>query len=88
MPIYITQGRYTAETINGMIARPEDRTEAIAALLNKVGGKLHGTYVTFGEYDFLTICEAPSESALLSALLTAAGSGVVVRLQTCAQQWR
>jgi hypothetical protein len=52
MPIYITQGRYTREAIKGMIVKPEDRAEAISRLIAKVGGRLIGFYLTFGEYDF------------------------------------
>ena len=40
MPIYIFQGRYTREALEGMVARPEDRTEASAKLLEAAGGKL------------------------------------------------
>ncbi len=52
MPIYITQGRYTRDAIKGMIVKPEDRADAIARLLSKIGGRLLGYYLTFGEYDF------------------------------------
>jgi len=60
MPIYITQGRYTREAIKGMIVKPEDRADAVARILSKIGGRLLGYYLTFGEYDFLAIAEAPT----------------------------
>jgi uncharacterized protein with GYD domain len=82
MPIYITQGRYTREAIRGMVARPEDRSDAIARLLAKAGGRLIGYYLTFGEYDFLTIAEAPSETQMAAALLAAAGGGGVADMRT------
>ena len=82
MPLFITRGNYTRDAINGMIAKPEDRTEAVGQLLASVGGKLHGLYMTFGEYDFLLIGEAPSEQEVLAALLVAAGSGGVTNLNT------
>jgi len=82
MPIYITQGRYTRDAIKGMIARPEDRADAVARLLSKAGGRLIGYYVTFGEYDFLTIAEAPGETQMAAAALAAAGSGGVTDLRT------
>src|SRR5262244_651217 len=74
MPIYITQGRYTRDAIKGMIVKPEDRAEAVARLLSKVGGRLLGYYLTFGEYDFLTIAEVPND-VQMAAVLLAAGSG-------------
>ena len=82
MPIYISQGRYTREAIKGMIGKPEDRSEAVGKLLKNVGGKLLSYYVTFGEYDFLLVCEAPNEQAMASAVLAAAAGGGVSDLRT------
>ena len=64
MPTFITQGRYSRDAIKGMIARPEDRAEAVAKLCEAAGGKLLSYYVTLGEYDWLIVIEAPSEQAI------------------------
>ncbi len=56
-----------------MIVKPEDRADQVARLMSKGGGKLLAYYVTFGEYDFLSIAEAPSETTM-AAILLAAGS--------------
>jgi len=82
MPIYITQGRYTRDAVRGMLARPEDRAEQVSRLLSKVGGRLIGYYVTFGEFDFLSIAEAPGETQMAAALLAAAASGGITDLRT------
>jgi uncharacterized protein with GYD domain len=82
MPIYITQGRYTREAIKGMIVKPEDRADAVARLLSKAGGRLIGYYLTFGEYDFMAIAEAPSETQMAAVLITAASGGGVTGLRT------
>jgi uncharacterized protein with GYD domain len=82
MPTYITQGRYTREAIKGMIARPEDRADAVSRLLSRAGGRLVGYYLTFGEFDFLTIAEAPGETQMAAALLAAAGGGGITGLRT------
>jgi uncharacterized protein with GYD domain len=82
MPIYITQGRYTRDAIKGMIIKPEDRSDQVGRLLSKVGGKLLGHYLTFGEYDFLTIAEAPSETQMAAVLLAAGSGGGVTDLKT------
>jgi len=82
MPIFITQGRYTRDAVKGMLARPEDRADQVSRLLSKIGGRLIGYYVTFGEYDFLAIAEAPSETQMASVVLVAAGSGGVSDLRT------
>lgn len=82
MPIYITQGRYTRDALKGMIVRPEDRANDVARLLSKVGGRLLGYYVTFGEYDFLTIVEIPSDVQMAAALFAAGSGGGVTDLRT------
>jgi uncharacterized protein with GYD domain len=82
MPIYITQGRYTRDAVKGMIAKPEDRAEAISRVMSKAGGRLIGYYMTFGEYDFLSICDAPGEMQMAAALIAAASGGGVTDLHT------
>ena len=82
MPIFITQGRYTREAIKGMVVSPEDRADAVARLLAKVGGTLIGHYLTFGDYDFLVIAEAPGETQMAAVLLAAASGGGVTGLKT------
>ena len=51
MPIYISRGRFTSDAIKGMLAKPENREEAVAKLFKSVGGKLIGWYLTFGPVD-------------------------------------
>jgi uncharacterized protein with GYD domain len=82
MPLYITRGNYSSDTMKAMMAKPEDRSEAVGKLFAAVGGKLHGLYFTFGEYDFLLIAEAPSEKDMAAALIAIAGSGAVTNLHT------
>jgi len=82
MPIYISQGRYTREAIKGMIVKPEDRADAVSRLLSKAGGRLIGHYLTFGEFDFLVIAEAPSETQMAAVLLAVASGGGVTDLRT------
>jgi uncharacterized protein with GYD domain len=82
MPTYITQGRYTRDAIKGMLVRPEDRADQVARLISKVGGRLLAYYVTFGEYDFLAIAEAPNDVQMAAALLAAGSGGGVTDLRT------
>jgi uncharacterized protein with GYD domain len=82
MPIYITQGRYTRDAVKGMIVKPEDRADAVGRSIAKAGGRLLGYYFTFGDYDFLTIAEAPSDVQMAAVLLAAASGGGVTDLRT------
>lgn len=82
MPIYITQGRYAADALKGMTLNPENREKAVEDLMTRAGGKLLALYFTFGEYDFLSISEAPNELVMASALIAGAASGGVSDLKT------
>ncbi len=81
MPVFITQGRFTQDAIKGMLAKPEDRAEALNELLAASGAKLLGYYMTFGEYDFLVIAEGTTEQAT-TPLIVAAASGGVTHMKT------
>ena len=71
MPIYISRGRFTTDAIKGMMARAENREEAVSS----VGGRLIGWYLTFGPHDWLVIGEFLSDKAAASAILAAAARG-------------
>jgi uncharacterized protein with GYD domain len=78
MTTFITTARYTAEAVRGMLARPEDRAEALSALLKAGGMRLVSYYVTMGETDVLVISEGdgPAESFMPTLMAAAAGGGV------------
>ena len=75
MPIYISRGRFTSDAVKGMLAKPENREEAVANLFKSAGGRLIGWYLTFGHHDWLAIGEFPDEKAAASAVLAAAAGG-------------
>jgi len=80
--IFITQGNFSREAMAGMVAKPEDRATAISKLAKQAGGKLLAYYVTFGEYDFLTVMEGPDPQTMASALIVAGSTGGVSNLKT------
>ena len=65
-----------------MVAKPEDRADAASRLFSKAGGRLLNYYVTFGEYDFLLIAEAPSETQMAAILMAVGSGGGVTDLRT------
>ena len=82
MPIYISRGRFTSDAVKGMVAKPENREEAVAKLFESVGGKLIGWYLTFGRHDWLVIGEFPDDKACASAILAAAAGGSLSDIET------
>jgi uncharacterized protein with GYD domain len=82
MAIFITQGNYTRQAVKGMVNAPEDRSGAVAALMESVGAKLLQYYVTTGEYDFLVVSEGDSVTDLVAGLMIAGATGGVTNLRT------
>jgi len=84
VPIFISRGRFTADAVKDMLAKPENREEAVASLFKSVGGRLIGWYLTFGRHDWLVIGEFPDAKAAASAVLAAAAGGSLSDVETTA----
>jgi uncharacterized protein with GYD domain len=82
MPMFLTRFSYTPETWARLREHPEDRSEAARESIEAAGGKLHGFWYALGEFDGMTLWEAPSRVALASALVTIAAADVTSRLET------
>ena len=77
MPHYLIQAAYTSEAWAAMVKKPQDRMEAIRPVVDRLGGKIVGGYLAFGEYDTVAILELPdNESAAAFAIAAAAGGAV------------
>jgi uncharacterized protein with GYD domain len=74
MPSYLVQVSYTAEALAALVKNPQDRTEVVRKVIEKLGGKLNGGWLTFGDYDVAVVIEMPDNvSAAALALSFAAG---------------
>ena len=82
MPMFLTRFSYTPETWARLRDHPEDRSEAARESMEAAGGKLHGFWYGLGEFDGITLWEAPSRVALASALVAIAAAGVTSKLET------
>ena len=82
MPMFLTRFSYTPETWARLREHPEDRSEAARESMEAAGGKLHGFWYALGEFDGITLWEAPSRVALASALVAIAAGGVTSKLET------
>jgi uncharacterized protein with GYD domain len=82
MPIYISRGRFTSDAVKSMLAKPENREEAVASLFKSVGGRLIGWYLTSGHHDWLVIGEFPNEKAAAAAVLAASAGGSLSEIET------
>jgi uncharacterized protein with GYD domain len=82
MPLYLTKFSYTPETWARLIDKPEDRRDAATSYIESVGGKLHGFWYAFGEYDGYTLWEAPDNVSMAAVALAIGGGGALSSMDT------
>ena len=67
MPYYMLQAAYEPEAWKALVKNPQNRLDVIRPVVEKLGGKVEGGWLAFGEYDntrspraeaFLTACKA------------------------------
>jgi len=77
MAHFLFQGSYTAESLAALVETPEDRSVYVRSIVEKLGGKLEGFWLAFGEHDFYLIAEMPDNAtATAFAISASAGGGV------------
>ena len=82
MPLYMSQFSYTPEAWGNLTRNPQDRTEAIAELARKVGGKLVSLYYSFGEHDGIVLSDVPDDTSAAALAIAAAAAGHVRSIRT------
>jgi len=82
MSHYLMRFSYTPETWARLIQRPEDRRDAARAYVEQVGGRLHGFWYGFGEYDGYVLFEAPENVSMAAVVLAIAGGGALRAVET------
>lgn len=76
MPIYITLFNLTDKGVKNIKDAPGRIEEGIKTA-ESIGGKLIGFYATMGEYDYISIGEAPSDDVYMTFLLGLGTQGYV-----------
>ena len=82
MALYLTRFSYTPETWARLAKNPEDRRDAARSYIESVGGKLHGFWYAFGEYDAYNLWEAPDNVAMAAVSIAISGGGALAKLET------
>ena len=82
MPHYLMRFSYTPEAWARLIRKPEDRRKVAGAVIEKLGGKLHGFWYAFGEHDGYLIVEAPDNAAAAAFSVGIASGGALRTAET------
>lgn len=74
MAYYLLQVAYTPEGTAALISNPQDRSAAVRAPIEKLGGKMERFWLAFGDYDVVGIVDMPNNvSAAAFAMAVSAG---------------
>ena len=82
MASYLVQCSYTQEALKALIAAPEDRTAVVAKAVKSLGGKLIGSWLSFGDFDVTLIMEMPDNVSAAAMALAAAAGGSLKSIKT------
>ena len=82
MPSYLVQAAYTSEAVASLINHPQNRGEIVRKTIEKLGGKLIGSWLCFGDYDIVLIAEIPDQVSAAAIALAAAGGGSLKAIKT------
>src|ERR1700747_1159003 len=78
MPLYMYQAAYTPESWAAQLKNPQNRVEAVGrAACEAVGGKLVGSWYSFGEYDLVIIADVPNNESMSAIALAIAAGGAL-----------
>jgi uncharacterized protein with GYD domain len=82
MAHFLIQAAYTTEAVQTLLQNPQDRTAAIRAPIEKLGGRVHNMFLSFGDYDTVAIIEMPDNVAAAAIALAFASGGAVKNIKT------
>ena len=74
MPTYIALIKLTDQGAKNIKTMPK-RVRAAGKMMEKMGGKITGFYLTIGEYDCIAIGEAPNDEVACAFLLGLGADG-------------
>jgi uncharacterized protein with GYD domain len=82
MPLYLSRFSYAPQTWAAMVEGPEDRREAARAIIESVGGKLHGFWYAFGQHDGFNLWEAPDNVSMAAVALAITSGAALSSFET------
>ena len=82
MAWYMLRAKLTQPSVQGLVAKPQDRKMAVTKLAESLGGKLHHYFFSFGQHDVVLIMEFPGHDEAMAFVMTAANTGSISDAET------
>jgi uncharacterized protein with GYD domain len=74
---YLIQAAYTPDSWTALVQQPENRATPVRRMVERAGGRLECFYLSFGDYDIVSIAEFPDNaSAAAVSIAASAGRGI------------
>jgi uncharacterized protein with GYD domain len=80
--LFITYASYSHSGVKGLVNKPEDRSGAVKAVIEKAGGKIVALYNTTGSNDVVLVSEFAEGSDAVAMGMAVAASGALSRIET------
>ncbi len=84
MPLFMTETKFTEESLSALARRPSNRPESVAKVVEAHGGKLLQFYWVFGEVDVVLIYEVASSEDAMAILFKLSSGGAISSHRTTA----
>jgi uncharacterized protein with GYD domain len=82
MADYLMQISYTPAAWAALIKHPQNRMEPVSKVVEKLGGKITGFWMAFGEHDIVGILQMPDNVSAASFAMAIAGGGACTGVKT------
>lgn len=82
MAQYLLQLSYSPAAWAAMIAKPQDRIDAVRPVLAKLGGTMDHAWFTFGDHDLTAIMTLPANVDAAAFSVAVAAGGAVTNIKT------
>jgi uncharacterized protein with GYD domain len=80
--MFLGRFSYSADSVKALVDNPVDRTDTVVATCESVGGKLHGFWYSFGQFDGYYVFEGPDNASALALSAVVAQSGAMSTVET------
>jgi uncharacterized protein with GYD domain len=82
MASYLLEVAYTPQAWAALVKNPQDRTEVLRPVLQKLGGSFQSAYLAFGDYDIIAVLEVPDNIDAAAFSIAAAAGGAIKAIKT------
>jgi uncharacterized protein with GYD domain len=79
---YLLQASYTAEAWARLVKKPQNRQRVVQAAVEKLGGRVEGVWLAFGEQDVVVLCQMPDDVSAAAFAMAALAGGALKSIKT------